>query len=200
MRLLLVVSVLFLATPALAQRHWLWERGRPTGNHLNAADALNANAVVAVGDRGEVLRWNGSSWFFEPTFITTNLRGVDLVSASLAFLVGDSGLVMRNTGTGWSNIASVGTVNLLDVSFRDSMTGVIASRGSGVFYTSNGGATAWQQATGVTGIIWDIAFVPGATSTTVFATNGVGLFVSTNSGATFTQVSGSQPVDRKSVV
>ena len=44
-----------------------WARPGPQGNALHAVRALASDHVIAVGDRGTVLAWNGHEWSLEDT-------------------------------------------------------------------------------------------------------------------------------------
>lgn len=177
------LAICLAALPVAAQSHWLWENPQPSGAHLTAIDGLNATTAVAVNERGEVLRYTGSGWSVEVRAVTVALRAVDHVASNVAWACGDSGQVIRNLGAGWSNVASPSSISLSAIAFKDATTGVVGSRGSGVYYTSNGG-TSWSVSSGITGIIQDVSWAPG--TNTFFATNGLTLFLSTDNGASFT--------------
>ncbi len=79
-----------------------WRRVRNNGaeelpsTFMFGVSGLNGNDVTIVGWRGVIARFDGESWFAEPSGVDKDLRGiwVDPVS-EVAFAVGVSGLVIR---------------------------------------------------------------------------------------------------------
>jgi len=55
------LAVLFLlaivvSSSATAQETWFWQNPRPHGTHLRAVQTINPNLIVAVGNRGTVMK------------------------------------------------------------------------------------------------------------------------------------------------
>ena len=83
-----------------------WAGPLPQGNALHAVRALAADRVVAVGDRGTVLAWNGSTWSFEDTPTRERLLDVAGTAGDL-FAVGESGTILhRDAGGSWTAMTS----------------------------------------------------------------------------------------------
>ena len=86
-----------------------------TGSYanLNAIFGLSSTNVIAVGDNGAVLRWNGTKWKAEvwdsgAAWKTTNFQSVWAYSASKLWVGGDSGTIIFNDGTQWGQQATPG--------------------------------------------------------------------------------------------
>lgn len=77
------------------------------------------NIGFAVGDQGQVLRYNGTNWVSDSSGTNRDLQSVYVVSGSEAWAVGNNGTIIRWNGTSWSGFSSpVGTrmnaVSMLD--------------------------------------------------------------------------------------
>lgn len=122
-----------------------WASPFPQGNALHAVRALAADRVVAVGDRGTVLTFDGTSWALED--VPTRERLLDLASAPTGelFAVGEHGTVLRRDAAGtWTALTS-GTEARLH--------GVVALGASDVVAVGDGGlalhfdGSAWTRET-----------------------------------------------------
>lgn len=152
-----------------------------------------ANNVWAVGDKGEMVRYDGTSWSlfrYDGTSVSSaplsnfatparsyTLRGVWGSSASNVFAVGDSGVVLRYNGTSWSRMTT-GTTAQLNRVWGSGASDVYAATATGRLLRYNG--TAWSfvsgvQAAGALASVWGTAannvYAVGAEGT-VFRYNG----------------------------
>ena len=59
--------------------------------------------VIGVGERGEIWRYDGSSWTQMASPVNRDLYDVEVVDASIAFTVGDQGQALRLVGGSWVN-------------------------------------------------------------------------------------------------
>lgn len=146
-----------------------------------------ANNVWGVGEKGELVRWDGSAWtlfrydgtsvaprplgdFNVPASAFT-LRGVWGSSASNVFAVGDSGVVLRFNGTSWTRMTTGTTAQLNDV-WGSGASDVYAVTATGRLMRFNG--TSWSfvsgvQAPGALRAVW------GSASNNVYAVGDGGI-------------------------
>jgi photosystem II stability/assembly factor-like uncharacterized protein len=99
-----LISFTVIATSsANAQENWFWQNPRPHGNHLRAVQTINPNLIVAVGDRGTVMKSTngGIQWTVQYSGVTANLNGLAFIDANTGIIVGDGGTVLRTTDGGW---------------------------------------------------------------------------------------------------
>lgn len=61
-----------------------------------------AQNVWAVGDMGQIIKWNGMAWSLQSSGTTNGLYGVGGVDANNVWAVGDSGTILNWGGTAWS--------------------------------------------------------------------------------------------------
>lgn len=97
---------------------WCPENLPGVTSNLNGLYGFASNRLVAVGDGGIILQWNGSGWTRLTSSITTNnLRGISGFNGTLGFAVGDAGTILRTTdgGTGWAVLPAVAAVQLRSV-------------------------------------------------------------------------------------
>ena len=101
-----IITVFFILTaagaahPALAA--WKLEQGVPTIDKLRAVHGYSASAVLAVGDYGTMVSYDGTTWLAEETVTDKNMYGVCFITEDLIYGVADKGRVLRFDGTVWS--------------------------------------------------------------------------------------------------
>jgi hypothetical protein len=80
----------------------------PQGNALHAVRALAADRVIAVGDRGTVLAWDGHAWSLEDTPTRERLLAIEQAGSGDVFAVGEHGTILRRASgaPSWSARAS----------------------------------------------------------------------------------------------
>ncbi|MDF1654133.1 MAG: hypothetical protein P1U34_03385 [Coxiellaceae bacterium] len=69
------------------------------------------NIGFAVGDKGFILKYDGTNWTKVTSPTSDALFGVQVVSATEAWAVGDKGTILRWNGTTWSTLTGTGTSN-----------------------------------------------------------------------------------------
>ncbi len=79
----------------------------------------NDNYTVAVGDRGTILHFDGSTWKQMPSPTVKNLNGVGGNSRRDVFAVGDDGVILHYDGTAWTQMDSPVSETLMSVSGDD---------------------------------------------------------------------------------
>jgi hypothetical protein len=128
--------------------------------------ACDANDVVAAGNAGTILRFDGSSWSPMTSGTTNALRGLWGSSATRVFAVGDNGTALAWNGSSWSPAGlPAGPADLLDV--WGAPGGEVIVAGQGV-YRHDG--SSWSEITeatyqtlyGVHGLSAGDFFVAGA--------------------------------------
>ena len=82
------------------------------GADLFAVHGQAADDVWAVGDRGRVVHWNGTSWFDLLPVTARALHRVHAVAPDRAWAVGDAGVALGWDGLGWSVEAEVAHTDL----------------------------------------------------------------------------------------
>lgn len=88
-------------------------------NTLNDVHVIDTNgdglgdAGFAVGNTGQIVRYNGTNWVTTASTVTQNLYGIFVTSASEAWAVGAAGRILRWNGTAWGTFTSP-TINQLN--------------------------------------------------------------------------------------
>lgn len=92
----------FLRRPKAESREGEWEVTETrTPQRLNAVTGNGRKNIIAVGERGIVLRWTGTGWQRERTNVTTALNDVQMTLGGSAVAVGQNGVVLKRSGTSW---------------------------------------------------------------------------------------------------
>lgn len=138
---------------------------------LNDVWGASASSVWGVGDKGELVRWDGTAWTlfrydgtsvsakglgdFDTPARSYSLRGVWGSSATNVFAVGDSGVVLRYNGTTWTRMTTPVTAPLTDV-WGSGASDVYATTAAGQLIRYNG--TAWSVVAAVQapGALWGV--------------------------------------------
>lgn len=132
----------------------------------------SAGNVWGVGDKGELVRWDGTAWTlhrYDGTSVSARglgdfdtparsyaLQGVWGSSSGNVFAVGDSGVVLRYNGTTWTRMTTPTTAQLTDV-WGSGPSDVYATTAAGQLIRFNG--SAWSvvpavQAPGALRSVW----------------------------------------------
>lgn len=95
--------------------------------NLNAVWGFSSNRVVAVGEGGRILQWNGTAWKAITSPVTANLRGLHGTTTGIGIAVGDGGTILKTSDFGdtWTTQNSTTTVNLRSVWLLDGTEGYI---------------------------------------------------------------------------
>jgi hypothetical protein len=99
--------------------------------------------VLAVGDQGTILRFDGKSWTKMTSPTTADLLAVFGTAGTRVFAVGESGTVLQYDGNAWSSLGPV--------SGGEDLRGVWADS-SGVWVVGDGGAIYRHDGTGWTSL------------------------------------------------
>ena len=130
--LLAAVVTAMLAFPevAAAQAGWVWQNPLPQGNSLTGIWGLDANNVWAVGTKGTIVNWNGSTWSMPSSGTTEMLLGVWGSDANNVWAVGGGGTILKWDGSAWNPQNSSTTADLTGVWGVDSDNVWAVGRGS----------------------------------------------------------------------
>jgi photosystem II stability/assembly factor-like uncharacterized protein len=118
----------------------------PTGvtANLNAVGGTVTSNVIAAGDNGVALAWDGAAWKTASTNKTGALRGVaGRLGGSAVYVVGDGGTILKWTGSGsagsFGSITSGTTDNLNGVVIAPDQNGYIVGSGGRAFVVATNG-------------------------------------------------------------
>ena len=155
------------------------------GNTWSASNIAITESLVPVGisyvslmDIALILRYGfgynnhylylssdaGSSWTSQLMPNPKTPRKIHFYKENLGFVVLDSGIVLKSTNKGisWSTITTGYTCNLFDISFRDSLNGIIVGGTSNecyIFKSTNGGETwSLNLNSSITGSLLSVTF------------------------------------------
>jgi len=178
-----------MVSNAFAQ--WQWLNPVPESNEFFSGAMQNGNTMWFVGENGSIVvsTDGGATWDAK----TNPLRGTPFICLSLVFtdqttalIAANNGSLLQtyNTGMDWTILPPAPTpVQKLKLAPDGTIFG-FGSNGS-IAHTSDVGLTWTSFETGITTVVYDIAFPePG----TIVAACGEGIFLtSTDAGGTWTQ-------------
>lgn len=78
---------------------WKWQNPLPQGNSLRGVWGSSGTNVLAVGESGTILRYNGSAWSPMTSGTTNPLYGFWGSSENNVFAVGGGGTILHNSNT-----------------------------------------------------------------------------------------------------
>jgi photosystem II stability/assembly factor-like uncharacterized protein len=95
-------------------RNGAWE-AMPSGTtrNLRGVNGVAWNDIIAVGENGTVLRYDGTSWTSSVEGNGSHLSAVWMFASNDAFAAGDDGRVLRLQGGLWADISPVGVTDAL---------------------------------------------------------------------------------------
>ncbi|MBN2107928.1 MAG: hypothetical protein JW832_10930 [Deltaproteobacteria bacterium] len=161
----LAVAALVCAA-ASAQAAWKTQSS-PTTDQLRAVDGYAENRILAVGNYGAILLYNGTEWQNVSGITEKTLYGVWWASKNEAFAVGDKGLILHFNGTDWNPMVSGTTLRLRTI-WGASGSDVFAGGESGTILHYDG--SSWKKMTGPTPLT--IQGLWGNSATDVYAVGG----------------------------
>jgi hypothetical protein len=91
---------------------WKPLNGSASTGKLNAVWGASPAHVWAIGDGGEILKWDGKEWKKQVSGTTANLYGIYGTSKDNVVAVGASGTILRWNGTSWASEGSGTTIEL----------------------------------------------------------------------------------------
>src|SRR5229473_1345081 len=142
LRLWLAIGVLPTAA-SFAQSGWYQQAPYPTGNWLFAVATPDSSTIVAVGERGIIVRSTdgGETWTRQDSGTSNHLNGVSFVNASIGTATGGLGTILRTVDGGetWTTQPSGTSLNLGGVSFVDERTGTVVGARGTILRTIDGG-------------------------------------------------------------
>ena len=118
---------------------------------LESVDMVSSTDGWAVGWRGTIIHWNGTSWNIVDSpeiFEYRTIWSVDMVSSTDGWAVGDEGRIIHWDGANWDSVTSPTTKHLFCVDMIDSLEGWAVG--------SDGCIIHWD------GISWNIVESPTA--------------------------------------
>lgn len=127
--------------------------------NLNAVGGTVTSNVIAAGDNGVAVAWDGATWKTASTNKTVTLRGVaGRIGGTAVYVVGDGGTILKWSSSGgtssFSNIASGSSSNLNGVVIAPNLiTYIVGSGGAGLILATNGTITAKTLALGVSDLL-----------------------------------------------
>ena len=120
-----------------------WASPLPQGNALHAVRALAADRVIAAGDRGTVLAWDGHAWSLEDSPTRERLLALAEVPSGDLFAVGEHGTILRRGGTTWAAMASGTEATLRAIVAVDAHDVLVVGDGLALHFDG----TAWARET-----------------------------------------------------
>ena len=186
--LTIIAAFLLTALPAHAQ--WQWLNPLPEGNEFLDATFIDAQRGWIVGGNGALLRTTdgGASWAMQANILrTTPFLGLSVVftDATTGLVSTNTGLLLRTSDGGFSWELLPRTALTLQ-KLRKAPDGSIWGVGSlGAVARSSDAGLSWQRLpTGITTVVYDIAF-PDA-QTAVAVCGGGTVLRSTDGGQSWT--------------
>lgn len=154
-----------------------------TGGTLNALrDVWNfsTTSMIAVGDYGTVLSYNGKLWTAQVSDTDSHINSIWAASATAAWVVGNNGTILKWDGATWTAQTSDTTEHLLAV-WGTSASNLVAVGANGTILAHNG--TSWSPQT--SGTTQDLRGVWGTAANNIYAVGDAGTILKWN-GTTWT--------------
>jgi hypothetical protein len=160
------MALIFLASlPVLAESLSAWTAMTSgTTSDLYAIWGADAKNVLAVGNAGTIMRYDGTAWTAMTSGTTSDLYAIWGADAKNVLAVGNAGTIMRYDGTAWTAMTSGTTSDLY---------AIWGTGGSNLFVVGKSGVIAFYDGTKFTPMnrssITDLRTVWGFSSIDMFA-------------------------------
>ncbi len=163
---LILAAVTLVFAAAAAQAAWT-PQSVPSTQQLRALDGYSENKILAVGNGGTILLYNGTSWQSIPGITSKDLYGVWWAKDNEAFVAGKEGLILHFDGTNWTPMDSGTTTRLRNI-WGTSAKDVFAVGDGGLILHYDG--TSWSEMTSPTA--YTIQSTWGSASDNIYAVGG----------------------------
>ncbi|MFZ9848911.1 MAG: WD40/YVTN/BNR-like repeat-containing protein, partial [Flavobacteriales bacterium] len=114
-----------------------------SGFNSNLYDIAISNGIsLAVGQAGQIVKYNGTNWVPVNNMEALALNATDMIGASgTGYGVGKNGMIAKTEDAGytWTKIDTKKTQSLYGVAFRDNVNGVAVGDNGAIMRTVNGG-------------------------------------------------------------
>jgi photosystem II stability/assembly factor-like uncharacterized protein len=157
---------------------------------------ISQNNILAAGNNGKALRFNGTIWQNQNTGTNNTLNKIGFNNSN-AFIVGDSGTVLKQQNNTWVSIPCPVNVNLNSINFKDSLTGYIVTDWGFILKTNNGGNNWNVSLSGVDEHFTDV--MCSADTTWAVATGGI-IYKSVDNGNSWNRFSVGTLDDLNSII
>jgi len=142
----------------------------PMTDNINGVSMVSDSFGFEVGDKGQILQWNGTAWSSVVSPTTKKLNAVSMISVTDGFAIGAGGTIIRWNGTAWNTTVSPTNKGLSGIWMLSSTAG-FAVGDKGTIIGWNGTTWSAQVSTtnanlnGVYALSSTDAFVVGASGT-----------------------------------
>ncbi len=139
----------------------------PTLDKLRGVAAYSDNRILAVGDNGAVVMYDGTTWESVEQFTDKRLYGAFWISENLAYISADKGRIFKYDGSEWTELDS-GTDKRLRTVWGTAADNIFAGGDSGTMLHFDG--TTWSVMESATDDT--IQGIYGASGSDVYAVGG----------------------------
>ncbi len=129
---------------------WL-PHSTPTSENLTAVD-IKGNKIIATGERGFIIKFNGASWSMidYKIEVKSEVKGISMLDENTFYTCGGGGFIRKTVDGGASFTFQQNPMmgNLVDIHFYDAGKGwAVSSKNNAIIRTTDGG-NLWSLPTG----------------------------------------------------
>jgi hypothetical protein len=162
-----------------------WVTYTSTGTTLRDVYMVTATNGWAVGDNGQLVHFDGSTWTAATSPTSASIRGLKMLSATSGWAVGTGGVILRYNGSSWTLATSPTSQDLYSVDLVSASDGWACGKG-GVLLRYNG--ASWSVATSPT--MQDLNAVDMVASSAVWVAGDAGVIYRYNGASWALQTTG----------
>ena len=128
--------------------------------NLNGVDGASAQDVWVVGDRGNILRFDGTTWArISHSLGNSSIRAIDVVSPTNIWTVGETGKIYRYNGSTWVEHVDTGSHNWNAISMVSPTLGFAVGNAGWVAQYNGSTWNVYRPLVGHTGHFFDIQMI-----------------------------------------
>ena len=141
-----------------------WMHPLPQGEGLNSVQGNASGETYAVGDKGTLLRHDGTGWALEDPGVpgTTDLLGVWSDAAGSAYAVGSAGALIQRTNGKWSKQTPLTSQDLQGIWGSGSACMTVVGGGGSIYHHVGAGLTRAKS-----GVLSSLTAVWGSSCTDI---------------------------------
>jgi len=107
--------MIFIVEMSDAVADWKWQNPLPNGNYIEDIWVFPNNQIIAVGNAGTIIQFNGTQWVTMGSDVTVDLEAIWAISPDNVYAAGAKGTILRFHNNQWVQEQHTSQDNFTDI-------------------------------------------------------------------------------------
>ncbi|ETR73958.1 MAG: hypothetical protein OMM_00574 [Candidatus Magnetoglobus multicellularis str. Araruama] len=109
------ICMIFIVEMSHAVADWKWQNPLPNGNYIEDIWVFPNNQIIAVGNAGTIIQFNGTQWVTMDSGVTVDLEAIWAISPDNVYAAGAKGTILRFHNNQWVQEQHTSQDNFTDI-------------------------------------------------------------------------------------